>query len=431
MILDPKAFAVIGASREKDKVGHIVFKNLLNSKVSTYPVNPNTKTILNKKCYKSVIELKGKVSHAIIAVPASIVPQVMEECGAAGVKVAIIISAGFSEVGNNVLEEKIAAIAKNHGIRVLGPNVLGVVVPGEFNASFFEGELIKGGVSFISQSGALGVGVLDSLINNNWGLRSFISVGNASDLTITDLLKEVVNDKGTSCVIIYTESLKKGKDFMNACSESKKPVFILKAGTSAEGKRAAATHTGSLAGSDKVYSAAFKQCNARRVKSITSLITAGVTFDKYGPMHDNALIVTNAGGPGILMTDALAKAGIKIPKLPAKLVDELNNELRGVAWSKNNPIDVVGDAQADRYAKVLKAISNYDFYDEVIVLLTPQAMTQPLLTAKEIVKFTKKPVLACFIGGPRIKEAVDYMKHNGIMVFDRITDISAIIKLLI
>lgn len=434
MLLNPKGFAVIGASSEKEKVGHIVFKNLLKSKIKAYPVNPNTSKVLRRKCYDSVIELKNKVTHAVIAVPAKIVPQVVEECGAAGVKTLIVISAGFSEVGNNKLEEEVKELVKNHDMRLLGPNVLGVIVPGVFNASFFEGEIKSGGVSFISQSGALGVGVLDSLINSERGLRSFISVGNAADINITEALKEALSDKKTSCVIIYAESLQKGKEFMEACSESDKPVFILKAGTSSAGKRAASTHTGSLAGSDEVYSAAFNQCGAKRVGSLKSLINAGMTYDQQGFLGENALIITNAGGPGILVTDALEKAGIKVPKLPSKLVRLLNKRLKGVAWSGNNPVDVVGDARADRYSKVFKTVSKHSFYNEVIVLLTPQAMTEPLKTAKELVTFSnriKKPLMACFIGGPSIKEAVDYLAKKGVTVFQDLSDLTSVFRFLV
>ncbi|RLE67923.1 MAG: hypothetical protein DRJ43_06495, partial [Thermoprotei archaeon] len=229
---EPSSIAVVGASRHVNKAGHVIFKNLLSSKVKVYPVNPKAKNVLGVKCYKSIIELKGKVSHAVIAVPSVIVPQVVEECGIAGVKTLIIISAGFSESGNKDLENKIVSIAKSHGMRLLGPNVLGLIVPDEFNASFFTGRINSGHISFISQSGALGVGVLDSFSSEGWGLRCFISVGNTSDITITDALNEVLSDEKTKCIIIYAESLKDGKGFMKACLNSNKPVFILKAGTS-------------------------------------------------------------------------------------------------------------------------------------------------------------------------------------------------------
>lgn len=426
MLFSPTGFAVIGASREPSKVGHVVFKNLLKSKVKAYPVNLNAKSILGRQCYKSVIELKGKVSHAVIAVPARFVPNVIEECGLAGVKVAIIISAGFSEAGNKELEGEVMRVARQQSIKVIGPNVLGVIIPDLYNASFFEGEIKSGGVSFISQSGALGVGVLDSLIGKR-GLRSFVSVGNTADVTITQVLKEVLADKGTKCVIIYAESLKQGREFMNTCKDSKKPVFILKAGVSNEGVKASATHTGSLGGSDVIYSAAFKQCSAIRVKSLSELISKALFFERYGFLGNKALIITNAGGPGILLTDALAEKGFELPSLPNNLMQKFNKELSGVAWSHGNPIDLVGDALAERYARVLSIIKNYEFYDFIVLLLTPQAMTQPLLTAKSIVKF-KKPIIPCFIGGVKVKKAISFLQKNNLMAF---TEINRLVESLI
>lgn len=431
MLLSPTGIAVIGASREKQKVGHVIFKNLLKSKVKNYPVNNKARSILGVKCYKSVIELKGKVSHAIIAVPAKLVPNIIEECGIAKIEYAIIISAGFSETGNKKLEEETIKIAKTNGIKILGPNVLGIIKPGSYNASFFDGELKKGNISFISQSGALGVGLLDYLISNNIGLNNFISVGNMSDLTITDCLKEVIADDKTTCVIIYAESLKKGREFMKTCKESKKPVIILKAGITKEGAKASSTHTGALAGSNEIYTAALKQCGAIRVNSLKELLNTAITYDKHGKLGDKALVITNAGGPGILITDELIKNNIKMPELTKKIIDTLNKELTSVAWSKNNPLDLVGDAMADRYAKALNAIKKENFYDYVIIILTPQAMTEPLETIKEAIKFqqeNKKPVIACLIGGDKVKTAREYAKKNGLIVYSDINELVNSIK---
>ncbi|HLE06898.1 MAG TPA: CoA-binding protein [Candidatus Nanoarchaeia archaeon] len=431
MLLSPTGLAVIGASREKQKVGHVIFKNLLKSKVKAYPVNNKARSVLGAKCYKSIIELKGLVSHAVIAVPAKFVPSVIEECGAAKIKYAIIISAGFSETGNKKLEEETNQIAKNHGIRILGPNVLGIIKTGSYNASFFEGEVTKGNISFISQSGALGVGILDYLISKNIGLNNFISVGNMSDLTITDCLKEAITDEKTSCVMIYAESLKDGREFMKTCKESKKPIIILKAGVTNEGAKASSTHTGSLAGSNEIYTAALKQCGAIRVQSLKELLNTAITYDKYGRLGNKALVITNAGGPGILITDALINNKIKMPELNKKVIDKLNKELTGVAWSKSNPLDLVGDAMADRYAKALDAIKKEDFYDYVILILTPQAMTEPLETIKEAIKFHKetgKPVIACLIGGDKVKSAKEHAIKNGLITYSDVNDLVNSIK---
>lgn len=431
MLLSPTGFAVIGASREKQKVGHVIFKNLLKSTIKTYPVNPKARSILGNKCYKSVIELKGKVSHAVIAVPAKLVPSVIEECGAAKIEYAIIISAGFSETGNNKLEEETLKIAKAHGVKILGPNVLGIIKPGSYNASFFDGEVKKGNISFISQSGALGVGLLDYLMSRGIGLNNFISVGNMSDLTINDCLKESITDEKTTCVMIYAESLKDGREFMRIVKNTKKPVIILKAGVTNEGAKASSTHTGSLAGSDEIYSAALKQCGAIRVNTLKELLNTAITYDKHGKIGNKALVITNAGGPGILITDELIKNKIKMPELTKKVTDTLNKELTGVAWSKNNPIDLVGDAMADRYAKALNAIKKEKFYDYAIILLTPQAMTEPLETIKEAIRFqqeTKKPVITCLIGGDKVKTAREHAKKNGLIVYGDINELTDSIK---
>lgn len=427
MLLEPESFAVIGASQDKHKIGHIIFKNLHKKEIPCYPVNPNTKKVLGTKCLKSITELKGLITHAVIAVPAGAVKQVIQECGIAGVKYAIIISAGFSEAGNKQLENETAIIAKHYGIRILGPNVLGIIKPGSYNASFYKGELIEGGISIISQSGALGVAILDKFKQENWGLRTFISVGNTSDLTINDCLKELIQDEKTKTILIYTEALKNGQEFMNLCKESNKPVYILKAGTTSEGSKAANTHTAALAGDDQVYTAAFKQCGAVRVNTLTELMHAGIITEKYGRLGNKALIITNAGGPGILMTDALANKGIQIPKLHEELIKELDAKLEKVHWSRNNPLDLVGDATPERYALTLEAIKEHDFYDYTIILLTPQAVTQPTITAQEIIQYaktTKKPVITCFLGGNQVKKANTLLKKEGILAFDRIEDIT-------
>ncbi len=419
MLLKPDSIAVIGASSNPKKVGGVIFNNLLKSRLRVYPVNPNHKSINGVKCYKSIKELK--VSHAVIAVPAMIVPQVISECVEAGVKVAIIISSGFAEVGNKELQDKIISIARTGGLRIIGPNSLGLIVPGEFNASFFKGELKSGGTTFISQSGALGVGVLDSLVNNN-GLRAFVSVGNKADININDVLIEAINDDKTKSIMIYAESLINGKEFMSIVKKSSKPVFILKGGLTSKGATAASTHTGSMAGDSEVFKAAMKQCGARSVNSLRELINSSITYEQSGLIGNKALIITNAGGPGILTTDALINNEFIIPELPKRVVKELSNELVGINWSKHNPIDIVGDATAKRYANTLRVINKYDFYDFMIIILTPQAMSEPLMTAKEIIKINKR-VFTCMIGGESVKQAIKLLRSNNKPVFNSISEL--------
>jgi len=425
-ILSPQSIAVIGASRNPKKVGHVVFKNLKESKIKTYPVNPNAKRLLGVKCYQSITELKDKVQVAIIAIPAKFVPKVIEECGACGVKEVIIISAGFKEAGNEKLEQELKNKAKKFGIKMLGPNVLGVIKPGEFNASFFKEKLIKGGISFISQSGALGVAVLDWATSKNIGFRYFISVGNMADINFSELIEELSNDPETKVIALYVESLNDGKAFMEAVKNAGKPVLVLKAGKSEEGGRAASSHTGSLAGGYKIYEAAFKQCGAISVSSFNELIKTAELINRFGKIKKKVLIISNAGGPGILITDACVKNELKIPRLPLRVKKKLDKELPK-AWSRNNPIDVLGDALAERYKKVFNVIEKDDFYDCVIVLLTPQAMTEVKKTAKAVIEFsrrTKKPVIPCFLGGKKVKEAFELFKKAGIFAFDEIDEVA-------
>ncbi len=429
-ILNPKSVAVIGASRNPSKVGHIVFKNLKKSRIKVYPVNPNAKRILGVKCYENVTKIKENVEVAVIVVPASLVDKVIGECGVKGVSEAIIVSAGFKETGEARIESKLIRKAKKLGVRLLGPNVLGVIKPGYFNASFFKETPKKGGISFISQSGALGVAILDWAIGEGIGLRYFISIGNMADISFHELINELNNDSETKVIALYIESIKHGRKFMNACINSKKPILVLKAGTSEAGQRAASSHTGSLAGSYEIYKAAFKQCNAISVLSFNNLIKSAELINKHGVIGKKILIISNAGGPSILMTDSCIKNGLIIPKLPLKIKKALNRALPK-AWSHNNPIDVLGDALADRYEKVFKIISKEKFYDAVIIILTPQAMTEVEKTAKAVIEFSKtvkKPVIPCFLGGKKIKDALRLFSKAGVFAFDEINEVADSLK---
>lgn len=425
-ILNPKSAAVIGASREPNKVGHIIFKNLLQSGVKAYPVNPNARSILGVACYDKVTSIPDNVDIAIIAVPAKLTPSVIEECGVKGIKEAIIISAGFKEAGNPELEAQLAKSAQESGIRILGPNVLGVLAPGHFNATFLDESPVEGGISFISQSGALGVAVLDWAVSKGIGFRYFISVGNTADIDFHELINELNNDAKTKVIALYIESLRDGRAFLNACSNSKKPIVVLKAGVSEEGKKAASSHTGALAGSYEIYEAAFRQCGARSVASFIELMEVSEFIDTHGLVGKKALVISNAGGPSILMTDALIADKLAVPKLPKKTVELLNKSLPA-AWSHNNPIDVLGDARSDRYKAVFDIVKNEDFYDFIIVILTPQAMTEEEKTAEEVIniaKRLKKPVIPCFLGGKKIHGALRKFSEAGIFAYNEINEVA-------
>ncbi|MDD2654960.1 MAG: CoA-binding protein, partial [Candidatus Omnitrophica bacterium] len=263
----PSSVAVIGASRHPGKVGYEVLRNISNKKIKVYPVNPAAKVIMGEKVYASVLDIKGVVDLAVVCIPAEFVPQVVEECGKKNIKNIIIISAGFSEVGQHgkEMEDKVLKIAKKYKIRMVGPNCLGVIVPkSELNASFFSDIPCVGETAFISQSGALGVAILDWSLKSNFCFSGFVSVGNMADVSFSELIEYFGNDKNTKVIALYIESVKKGKEFMEVCRKvsKKKPIIILKAGETEEGVKAASSHTGALAGNYKVYEAAFKQFGA-------------------------------------------------------------------------------------------------------------------------------------------------------------------------
>ncbi|MCD6576148.1 MAG: CoA-binding protein [Nanoarchaeota archaeon] len=418
---EPRRIAVIGASRFKGKVGHDIFKNLLKEKKKVYPVNPNAKKILGRKAYTSILDIKEKIDLAIIAVPARIVPIVLEECGKKKVQNVIIISSGFSEVGNNELEEKIKLIGKKYNIKILGPNCLGIINPHKkLNAAFFNKMPPKGAIAFISQSGALGVAVLDWAIQNKVGLSAFVSIGNASDIKFPELIDYFSKDKHTKAICLYVEGLKDGKKFMSAVLRTQKPVIVLKGGLTESGEKAAATHTAALTTEAGVYKGALKQCGAIQVDNLHQLFEVARHF-VYGkaPKGKNGLIITNAGGAGVLASDAFDKNGLNLVDIPEKVLEKLNKVLP-IHWSKRNPIDVIGDATPKRYKEVLKILEKERFYDFVFFALTPQTMTEPEEVAKLLVKFHKKtkiPVFGCFMGGDAIRKAKKTLKENGILNF--------------
>jgi acetyltransferase len=416
------SIAVIGASREPRKVGHDIFKNLLMSKKKVFPVNPKAEKILGKKVFSSVLEIKERVDLAVIAVPAGIVQQVLTECAKKGVKDVIVISAGFSEIGNERMEQKIVEIAKRAGMRLLGPNCLGVIDPHQkLNATFFNKLPIKGRIGIVSQSGALGVAVLDWSIKKGIGLSKFISIGNAADLQMDEAIDYLNKDKNTKVICLYLESLKDGRAFMDAARRSRKPLIALKAGTTGAGAKAAMSHTAALATENAVYDGAFKQVGVSRVNTIYQLFeVAQVHTTKNCPKHHRALVVTNAGGPGVIASDAFERNEVELPRLPPSLVKRLDKRLPKF-WSRNNPIDIVGDATPDRYAFVLKEIEKERFFDFVFLILTPQTMSGPEKVAQLLVDFHRRthiPCFASFMGGRSVDAAKALLENSNILNFD-------------
>ena len=404
----PRSIAIIGVNREKWKVGRTIFDNLINSKIKILPVNPNASEIDNIKCYASVLEIKQKVDLAIVAVNRKIVPKVLKEIGKKGIKNAIIISSGFSEVGNKKLADEIKKIADEYKIKIVGPNSMGVISEG-LNMTFFKGKIKNGNVGFISQSGALGSGILD--IIGNKGIRYFISVGNQLNTSISDFLEYMLKDKKISKICIYAEGLKDGEKFFRIAKKSKKDIIVLKGGKTERGKKAAKTHTAAISTNYEIWKGVMKQANVKVVDSVREMLFSSYSKD----IGKRALIITNAGGLGVLISDEISKFS-KIVKIPKNVLKKLN-EVLPPNWSHGNPIDVVGDAKAERYKKVLDIVSKNKFFDFVIVGFTPQAMSEPEKTA-EIISNYNISIFPVFIGKKKIEKAKEILSKKFMVIED-------------
>jgi len=422
----PQSVAVIGAARAPGKLGYGVLSNILQYGYSgkVYPINPKADEILGLKSYPTVLDVPGPVDMVVIVIPNRFVPQVMEQCGQKGVKAAIIISAGFREAGMEgiKLERQVLDTAKKYKIRVVGPNCLGIISPyTPLNASFAAGMPPKGGIAFMSQSGALCTAILDWALSEGIGFSHFVSLGNKADVDEVDLLQAWQEDENARVIIVYMEGLKDGQRFIRVARQvtQHKPVIAVKSGNTAAGSRAVSSHTGTLAGSERAYEAAFKQTGVLRADSIEHLFDYSLAFAYQPPLKGiNIAIVTNAGGPGIMATDALESSGLKLAALRPETIERLRQGLPAAA-NVYNPIDVIGDALTDRYAHALKAALDDKNVDGVIVILTPQVYTKIEETAEVIGRLaanTEKPVLGCFMGqqrvGPGIKILTRYSIPN-------------------
>jgi len=422
---NPNSVAVVGASHDPVKVGHAVFRNMISFgfKGVVYPINPNAENLLGHKCYPSVTQIPGDVDLAVIVVPAKFVAGVMRECAAKRIDSVIVISAGFKEAGPEgaELEREVGAIARENGIRVLGPNCLGLVVPAVgVNASFAPGMPSPGNVSLMSQSGALATAILDWALDQGIGFSKFVSFGNGLDIDTLDLLRAWQDDKDTSVIVAYVEGLRDGSEFMRIAREvtAVKPIIVLKSGGTAAGARAVSSHTGSLAGSEQAYEAAFLQTGVIRAGSVGDLFDYALAF-AYQPLPEGpgTAVVTNAGGPGIMATDACERSGILHLSAPDKsTVDRLREKLPPAA-NFYNPIDVLGDANAERYRFAMETVLADPNVNAVVALLAPQAMTQVEQTAQAIYEAAKespKPVLACMMGGQKMRAGEHFLDAHRI-----------------
>jgi len=424
-LFKPESVAVIGAAREPGKVGYQILKNLLESRYGgrIYPINPKAESILDIRCYSSLLDVNDPIDLGVVVVPSRVVPKVAEEAGAKKVKVLVVISAGFKEVGpaGARLEREVLAVCKKYGMRLVGPNVLGVIdtfTP--LNASFAPEAPLKGNIAFLSQSGALCTAVLDWSLQEGIGFSKFVSLGNKADVEEADLLPILADDKDTRVILMYLEGIRDGRRFVDVVREvgQKKPVIVLKSGVTESGTRAVSSHTGSMAGSDLAYDIALKQAGVTRVRTTEELFDLAETFATQ-PVPDgpNVVIFTNAGGPGILATDACERQGLRLAPISSAMEQRLREKLPPTA-SFHNPVDVLGDATAERYGFALETVLSDQDVHSGLVILTPQAVTEPEKTADQIAKakkrFPDKPLITAFVGGKTIEGAVKILSDSKI-----------------
>ena len=423
---NPKSVAVIGASTNSEKLGYAVVKNLLDGgysqKGKVYPINPTATEILNFKAYPSVLNVPDPIDLAVIVIPYPLVPEALRTCGQKGIPSAIVISAGFREAGEEGLERELelVQICQEFNLRLIGPNCLGVIdsfTP--LNASFAAGTPPSGPMAFMSQSGALGTAVLDIALAGRLGLSKFVSLGNKADVSEIDLLQTWVKDDHSKVILIYSEGMPSGQEFIRVAREvtRQKPVVAIKSGVTTAGSRAVSSHTGSLAGSEQAYQAAFQQAGILRADSMESLFDMSLALG-YQPSlkGDRIAIITNAGGPGILATDALEKSGLSLARFELETIHALEQYLPDAA-SAANPVDVLGDAHADRYQFAFEKIFADPNVDGIMILLTPQAMTEIDATAQAIGSLSKKssiPIIGCFMGESRIQSGIDILTSFGV-----------------
>jgi len=426
-LLKPKSIAVIGASNTPGKIGHTVVKNIIDSgyKGGIYPVNPSAEEILGLKVYKSVLDIPEPVDAATITVPAKYVIDVTKECGKKGVKGLIVITSGFSEVGETELEKELVEIAHQYGMRVLGPNVVGTLSNSDsMNASFAPFLPLNGSASLVSQSGALLIAMDAITYTRRIGFDKLVSIGNMSDVNFADMVSWLDEDENTNCITLYIEGLKDGRRFIEESAKASKPIVILKAGVSEHGAAAAASHTGSLAGAQHIYGAAFKQAGAIQSTDLSDLFDCTLALSLEPPMKgDNLLIITNGGGVGVLATDSAEKAGIPMTFAPESVQEELKKHMPSFGSAKN-PVDLTGMAGNDWYHDSVKFSFAHEWVEGLVILYCETAITNPMEIAKALHQaiketgITDKPVTVSFVGGERSNKAMQWLVENGIPAYN-------------
>lgn len=435
-LFNPKSVAIIGASKKENSVGQGLVVNILKGgtfhtehnkpfKGKIFLINPKQDYILGHKCYDNILEIKEKIDLAIIAVPAIHVPKTVRECIAKKVKAIIIISAGFSESGDigKELQDDIKEQAIKFKISLLGPNCLGMInTSHKLNASFAPAMPPKGDIAFISQSGALADSIIDWAIGSNYGFSKIISYGNAAIIEIPELINYLSKDPETKAIAIYLEGTDRGKELMQAAKKCKKPIIVLKGGKTSKSKKAVSSHTGSLAGNYEIYKTAFEQSNIKIANNVEELFELSHLLAHQKQKKGKKIaIVTNGGGCGVLTADAIIKQGLELAILKKSSIKKLDNsKLMHPAYSRNNPLDIIGDAKPKQYEIALNTFLAQPNVSGLIVVQTLQTMTDPIKNARIIVKAKKrynKPIVCVFMGKKFIKESVEYLKLNNIPVY--------------
>ncbi len=425
---NPEHIAVVGASRSSEKVGFSILHNLIacGFKGKIYPINPREEEILGLKCYQDIGEIGSSIDLAIVSVPEKHTLKVAKSCGEAGVKGIIVITAGFKEVGGEGArkEEELIDLCRRYHMRMLGPNCVGIIdTHTPVNASFSKGFPKKGNISFISQSGAMLVSIIDWSTYSDLGFSRFISLGNKADLDEIDFIESCTEDPNTNTILVYIEDVADGDRFIRVCSEAskKKPIIVLKSGISAAGAQAASSHTGALAGSNRAYDTAFHQCGAIRVENMDELFDLAKAFATQPlPGGNRVAIVTNAGGPAIVATDAIEERGLAMARFEQDTIAAFREHLPAES-NIHNPVDILGDAKHTRYRYALEKVLADKNTDSALVLLTPTAVAEPEETAWAIIdtsrQFPTKPVFAVYMGGGTLKKGRDILTRAAIPTF--------------
>ncbi|MHC5061305.1 MAG: acetate--CoA ligase family protein [Planctomycetota bacterium] len=429
MFFNPGSVAIVGASQVEGKVGYEILANMVKAgyKGKVFPVNNKATTIEGLKCYPNLESIGQIPDLVIIVIPAQVVPSIIQQCAKIGAKSVVVITAGFKEVGEEgrKLEKQILQIAKQARIRIIGPNCLGVIVPANNLNACFGGDLPKkGGIGYLSQSGALLAAILDTANANGIGFSKLVSIGNKADIDELDLIKAFGEDSDTKVVAGYLESINNGNAFVSLAEKisQEKPILLMKSGGTGAGAQAASSHTGSLAGSETAYEAVFARAGIVRCPSIKLQFDFAQAFANQPlPAGDRVAVITNAGGPGIMAADAIEQQGLVFAKLTDETVNKLAEGLPPAA-NIHNPIDVLGDALADRYKFALDVVVQEPNVDAILVLLTPQAMTEAAATAEAMVQASNeksgKPIFASFLGANKVAEAIEVLRSGGIPQYD-------------